>query len=79
MQRYSVQFRNTILRKMIGPEKRKAADLSEKFGFSAATIYGWKLSIPTRYGVPTLSNIRMDHRFVYLTAVIDYYSCTLLS
>ena len=42
MQRYSVQFRNTILQKMIGPEKRKAADLSEKFGVSAATIYGWK-------------------------------------
>ena len=42
MQRYSVQFRNTILQKMIGPEKRKAADLSEEFGVSAATIYGWK-------------------------------------
>ena len=42
MQRYSVQFRNTILQKMIGPEKRTAADLSEEFGVSAATIYGWK-------------------------------------
>ena len=42
MQLYSVQFRNTILQKMIGPEKRKAADLSEEFGVSAATIYGWK-------------------------------------
>ena len=42
MQRYSVQFRNTILQKMIGPEKRKAADLSKEFGVSAATIYGWK-------------------------------------
>ena len=42
MQRYSVQFRNTILQKMFGPEKRKAADLSEEFGVSAATIYGWK-------------------------------------
>ncbi len=34
MQRYSVQFRNTILQKMIGPEKRKAADLSEEFGWA---------------------------------------------
>ena len=45
MQRYSVQFRNTILQKMIIPEKREAADLSEKFGVSVAivtTIYGWK-------------------------------------
>ena len=32
MQRYSVQFRNTIMQKMISPEKRKAADLSEEFG-----------------------------------------------
>ena len=45
MQRYSVQFRNTILQKMIGPEKRKAADLSEEFGVSLATIYGWKLKL----------------------------------
>ena len=42
MQRYSAQFRNTILQKMIGPEKRKAADLSEEFGGSLVTIYGWK-------------------------------------
>ena len=42
MQRYSIQFRNTILQKMIGPEKRKPTDLSEEFGVSAATIYGWK-------------------------------------
>ena len=42
MQRYSVQFRNTILQKMIGPEKRQGADLSEEFGGAAATIYGWK-------------------------------------
>ena len=42
MQPYSVQFRNTILQKMIGPEKRKASDLSEEFGVPAATIHGWK-------------------------------------
>ena len=42
MQRCSVQVRNTIMQKMIGPEKRKAADLSEEFGVSVATIYGWK-------------------------------------
>lgn len=42
MQRYSKQFRNTILQKMIGPEKRSAPDLAAEYGVSAATIYGWK-------------------------------------
>ncbi len=27
---------------MIGPEKRTAPDLSEEYGVSVATIYGWK-------------------------------------
>ena len=39
MQGYSVQFRNTILQKMIGPEKRKATDLSEKSGASHHAQY----------------------------------------
>jgi len=45
MQRYSAQFRNTILQKMIGPEKRTAPDLSEEYGVSVATIYGWKAKL----------------------------------
>ena len=67
MQRYSVQFRNTILQKMIGPEKRKAADLSEEFGVSAATIYGWKsklkdgtLSVMGNESTRSLSDFRCD-------------------
>ena len=54
MQRYSVQFRNTILQKMIGPEKRKAADLSEEFGGSAAVsdlyMLVYQNRIPIRIG-----------------------------
>ena len=58
MQRYSVQVRNTILQKMIGPEKRKAADLSEEFGVSATTIYGWKSKLKDA----TLSVRKMNQR-----------------
>ena len=39
MQRYSAQFRNTILQKMIGPEKRTAPDLSEEYGVSGSVKY----------------------------------------
>lgn len=42
MARYSAQFRNTVLRKMLPPENRTAADLSAEYGISVATLYGWK-------------------------------------
>ena len=45
MQRYSQQFRNMILHKMIGPQKRKAADLAAEYGVSLATINGWKAKL----------------------------------
>ena len=45
----ALSFRNTILQKMIGPEKRTAPDLSEEFGVSVATIYGWKAETEGRY------------------------------
>ena len=58
MQRYSVQFRNTTMQKMISPEKRKATDLSEEFGVSATTIYGWKSKLKDA----TLSVRKMNQR-----------------
>ncbi|MDF1569181.1 MAG: transposase [Spirochaetaceae bacterium] len=42
MPRYSDQFRNKIIQKMIGPERRSAPDLAKEYGISVATIYGWK-------------------------------------
>ncbi len=42
MARYSDQFRNNIIQKMVGPERRSAPDLSREYGVSVATIYGWK-------------------------------------
>ena len=42
MQRYSMQFRNTILHKMVGPQKRSAPELAAEYGISLATIYSWK-------------------------------------
>lgn len=42
MPRYSDQFRNNIIQKMIGPERRSAPDLAKEYGISVATIYGWK-------------------------------------
>ena len=42
MARYSAQIRNTILKKMLPPESRSAAELSTEYGVSVATIYGWK-------------------------------------
>jgi len=34
-----------ILHKMIGPQKRKAADLAAEYGVSLATIAGWKAKL----------------------------------
>ena len=80
MQRYSVQFRNTILQKMIGPEKRTAADLSALRGIRGFCCHNLWVEIerPKQVWSIDITYIRMEHRFVYLTAGIDYYSCTLL-
>jgi len=42
MARYSAQFRNAVLKKMLPPESRSAADLSAEYGISITTLYGWK-------------------------------------
>ncbi len=42
MPRYSAQFRNTILKKMLPPESKMAAELSEEYGVSVSTILNWK-------------------------------------
>ena len=42
MPRYSAQFRNTILKKLLPPESRSALSLAREYNLSVATIYGWK-------------------------------------
>ena len=42
MPRYSAQFRNSILKKMMPPENRSAADLATEYGITISTIYNWK-------------------------------------
>lgn len=42
MPRYSAQFRNTVLKKILPPESRSALSLAREYNLSVATIYGWK-------------------------------------
>lgn len=42
MGRYSAQFRNQVLRKLLPPENRSALSLAKEYNLSVATIYGWK-------------------------------------
>jgi len=42
MSRYSAQFRNTVLKKLLPPEGRSALSLAKEYNLSVATIYGWK-------------------------------------
>jgi transposase-like protein len=42
MARYSAQFRNSVLTKMMPPESRTASDLAAEYGITVSTIYNWK-------------------------------------
>lgn len=42
MPRYSAQFRNTVLKKLLPPEHRSVAELAREYNISVGTIYGWK-------------------------------------
>lgn len=42
MARYSAQFRNNVLRKMLPPQSKTVGEVAAEFGLSTATIYGWK-------------------------------------
>lgn len=42
MARYSAQFRNTVLKKLLPPESRSAVSLAREYNLSVTTIYGWK-------------------------------------
>ncbi|SIQ66896.1 Transposase [Alkalispirochaeta americana] len=42
MPRYSAQFRNSVLKKLLLPEGRSALSLAREYNISVATIYGWK-------------------------------------
>ncbi len=40
MPRYSAQFRNTVLKKLLPPEGRSALSLAREYNLSVGTIYG---------------------------------------
>lgn len=42
MPRYSAQFRNSILKKILPPESRSVANLAAEYGITVSTIYNWK-------------------------------------
>ena len=42
MPRYSAQFRNTVLKKLLPPDSRSALSLAREYNLSVGTIYGWK-------------------------------------
>lgn len=42
MPRYSAQFRNTVLKKLLPPESRSALSVAREYNLSVTTIYGWK-------------------------------------
>ena len=42
MARYSAQFRNNVLRKLLPPQSKTVGEVAAEFGLSTATIYGWK-------------------------------------
>jgi transposase len=42
MARYSAQFRNNVLRKLLPPQSKTVGEVAAEFGISTATIYGWK-------------------------------------
>jgi len=42
MARYSAQFRNSVLRKLLPPQSKSVSEVAAEFGVSTATIYTWK-------------------------------------
>lgn len=42
MARYSAQFRNNVVRKLLPPQSKTVGEVAAEFGISTATIYGWK-------------------------------------
>lgn len=42
MARYSAQFRNNVLRKLLPPQSKSVGEVAREFGLSTATVYGWK-------------------------------------
>ena len=42
MARYSAQFRNNVLRKLLPPQSKTVGEVAAEFGISTATIYGWQ-------------------------------------
>ena len=42
MARYSAQFRNDVLRKLLPPQSKTVGEVAADFGISTVTISGWK-------------------------------------
>ena len=45
MARYSAQFRNNVLRKLLPPLSKTVGEVAAEYGISTATIYGWKAKL----------------------------------
>ncbi len=45
MPRYSAQFRNTVLRKLLSPESRSVVEVAREYNLSVSTVYGWKVKM----------------------------------
>ncbi len=42
MPRYSAQFRNIVLKKLLPPKSRSALSVAREYHLSVGTLYGWK-------------------------------------
>jgi transposase-like protein len=42
MARYSAQFRNNALRKLLPPQNKSVSEVATELGLSTATLYSWK-------------------------------------
>ena len=71
MPRYSAQFRNTVLKKLLPPESRSALSLAREYNLSVATIYGWKAkmrdgTLNTEDGVQSNRSRQLAEKFSLL-------------
>lgn len=71
MPRYSAQFRNSILKKMMSQENRSAADLATEYGIKVSTIYNWKArmnngTLQVDDGVQSNRNRQLGEKFSLL-------------
>ena len=78
MVRYSAQFRNSILRKVLPPENRSVDEVSKETGVSIQIIYAWMKKVhdgtySTTDGAVNPKNRSLKEKFTLLleSAVLD--------